>query len=174
MISALVPVKAPARAKSRLVPHLGREMAQRLALAMMGDVVEALLGVRGLARVVVVTPDPEVARAAEEAAAQASDLEKLLAAPEEPCVVLAPSSDGGTSALLRVPHDAIPAHFGPDSAKRHREAAARAGVPYRELPLPSLAVDVDVREDLEALLRMAPIGRRTRALLDGLRGNADR
>ena len=73
-----------------------------------------------------------------------------------------------------MPHDAIPAHFSPDSAKRHREAAARAGVPYRELPLPSLAVDVDVREDLEALLRMAPIGRRTRALLDGLRGNADR
>ncbi len=205
MISALVPVKAPATAKSRLVPPLGRELAQRLALAMMEDVIEALCHVPELARVVVVTPDADVARAAVEAgaevlqrpdpglneaieagaselarepgdgvlvvlgdvaAAQPADLARLLAANTGHGVVLAPSSDGGTSALLRVPHDVIPACFGPDSAARHREAASRAGVPCCELVLPSLSLDVDVHEDLQRLVERGPIGRRTRAALE--------
>jgi 2-phospho-L-lactate guanylyltransferase (CobY/MobA/RfbA family) len=80
--------------------------------------------------------------------------------------VLAPSSDGGTSALLRAPHDVIPSRFGPDSAKRHREAAADRGVPYRELPLASLALDLDLPEDVEQFLSRAPArGRATRAVL---------
>jgi 2-phospho-L-lactate guanylyltransferase len=68
-------------------------------------------------------------------------------------VVLSPSRDGGTSALLRAPHDAIPSRFGPASAAAHRESALRAGVPYRELVLPSLVVDLDRAEDVEELLR---------------------
>src|SRR4029453_18637638 len=65
-------------------------------------------------------------------------------------VVLAPSRDGGTSALLRAPWDAIPNRFGKDSAAPHHEAGAPAGLPYSELPLPSLAVDFDRPEDAEA------------------------
>jgi len=67
--------------------------------------------------------------------------------------VLAPARDGGSSALLRAPHDVLPSRFGPESAARHREAARRAGVPFRELDLPSLRIDVDDTEDLELLLR---------------------
>jgi len=80
-------------------------------------------------------------------------------------VVLAPSSDGGSSALLRAPADAIPACFGPDSAKRHRDAAAGRGVPFRELPLASLALDLDVPEDVEQFLRSRTGGAATRRAL---------
>ena len=78
--------------------------------------------------------------------------------------MLAPSRDGGTSALLRAPHDVIASRFGRESAAAHRELARGHGVPFRELELPSLAVDVDSRADLEALIGLegAP---RTRALL---------
>lgn len=83
--------------------------------------------------------------------------------------VLAPSSDGGTSALLRAPGDAVPSCFGRDSAKRHREAAAVRGVPWRELPLPSLAQDLDLPEDVDRFLRAGDAsegGRETRRVLD--------
>jgi 2-phospho-L-lactate guanylyltransferase len=83
-------------------------------------------------------------------------------------VALAPSRDGGTSALLRVPVGAIPAHFGPESAKAHRELAQAAGLACRELALASLALDVDEIEDLEAFARDAAGGSRTRAVLDSL------
>ncbi len=83
-------------------------------------------------------------------------------------VVLAPARDGGTGALLRAPHDVIPSRFGPESAEAHRDLAQRAGVPHREVPLPSLAVDLDCREDLDAFLARPDGGPRTRALLASL------
>lgn len=83
-------------------------------------------------------------------------------------VWLAPSSDGGTSALLQRPADLIPCSFGRDSAKRHREAAAVVGAAYHELTLPSLAIDLDAPEDLEAFLATRGGGRRTRRLLASL------
>jgi len=207
MIAAVVPVKSLAASKSRLIPQLGRAVAERLAIAMLGDVVEALLATRGLDRVAVATPDPDVARAAREAGAEVllredaglnaaveaaaaelapgrgdgllvvlgdvagarpGEIEALLRALDGPGVALAPSQDGGSSALLRVPRDAIPAGFGPGSAKLHRDLAARAGVAFRELALPSLAIDVDSPEDLEALRRSGGAGPRTRALLEAL------
>ncbi len=100
-----------------------------------------------------------------------ADVLRLLEAGREGGVVLAPSRDGGTSALLRVPRDVIPARFGPDSAKRHREEAQRAGVRFQELRLPSLAIDVDVAEDADAILACASLGHRTRAALAALGGS---
>lgn len=82
-------------------------------------------------------------------------------------VVLAPSRDGGTSALLRAPWNAIPNRFGKNSAAAHREAALDAGLPYSELPSDSLAIDLDRVEDAQTLAR-APAsagGACTRALL---------
>jgi 2-phospho-L-lactate guanylyltransferase len=207
MISAVVPVKTLAASKSRLLPECARSDVERLALAMMADVIEALRGVPALRRVVVVTPDAAVARAAEAAGADAllrsdpglnpsveaasaevalqpedgvlvvlgdvaaaapEDLATLLDAVGTRGVALAPSSDGGTAALVRVPFDVIPARFGPESAKRHREEAERAHVPCHELRLPSLAIDVDTGEDIEAILRIATLGRRTREALEAL------
>jgi len=99
------------------------------------------------------------------AGAQAEEIVALLEAGSRRGVVLAPSNDGGTSALLRSPRDIIPAAFGPDSARAHRQLAASARVPFRELALPSLAIDIDERADLEKFVSSASAGRRTRALL---------
>ena len=101
------------------------------------------------------------------AGALASDFEKLLTAPEgdAPQVRLAPSSDGGTSALLHKPAGVIPCWFGKNSAERHRDAAQAAGIAYHEIELASLAIDLDQPEDLEAFLATKGGGVRTRALL---------
>jgi 2-phospho-L-lactate guanylyltransferase len=99
------------------------------------------------------------------AGAQAADIEALLDAGVRRGVALAPSNDGGTSALLRTPRDIIPAAFGPKSARAHRQLAASAGVSFEELALPSLAIDIDERADLEKFASSASAGTRTRALL---------
>jgi 2-phospho-L-lactate guanylyltransferase len=204
MIAAVVPVKSLATSKSRLLPRLGPDGARRLSIAMLGDVLEALLAVEAISRVAVVTPDSDVAEAARAAGAEAlvrrdlglnpsievaaaelapgpddgvlvvlgdvagarpEDLRRLLAAAPARGAVLAPSSDGGTAALLRRPKDVFPAAFGPDSAKRHREQAERGGVSLAELRLDSLALDLDSPEDLASFLAGSGAGRRTRALL---------
>jgi 2-phospho-L-lactate guanylyltransferase len=69
-ICAVVPVKALARSKSRLVPELGPERARSLALAMLADTLAALRALPELARVAVLTPDPDAAEAARRAGAE--------------------------------------------------------------------------------------------------------
>jgi len=123
----------------------------------------------------------ELARTPEDAAlvvlgdvagVQASDLETLIRAGEKearPSVVLAPSRDGGTSALLRSPWNSIPAGFGPDSAAVHRASAEATGVEFKLVELPSLAIDIDTFNDIEAVLSSAhSLGERTRAVLEAL------
>lgn len=102
------------------------------------------------------------------AGARPVDFEALYAAAAElpaRCAVLAPSGDGGSSALLRRPPDVIPSRFGPHSGKQHREAAALAGVAWSEVPLPALAVDLDSADDLRRFAASESGGPRTRALL---------
>jgi 2-phospho-L-lactate guanylyltransferase len=206
MNAALVPIKRLGAGKSRLAAIVGREAAERLTRALLADVLDALAQREEIARVLVVTPDREVAEAARAAGAEAlvradpglnasldaaaeelardgaesllivlgdvagvlpaeiGALYEALAGLGGRGVVLAPSSDGGTSALLRAPHDVIPSRFGKESAAAHRAAARATGVPLAELPLPSLAVDLDTVEDAEALLA-GPGAPRTRALL---------
>jgi 2-phospho-L-lactate guanylyltransferase len=99
------------------------------------------------------------------------EIDALCAAIEaapSPAIAIAVSRDGGTAALLRRPHDAIPALFGRDSAKRHREAAAEAGVTCVEPQLTSLSIDLDDAGDLERFLALRSGGTRTRALLERL------
>ena len=210
MSLALVPVKTLAASKSRLLPELDREQLQRLSLAMLQDIIEALRGVAALDRVVVATPDATVAQAARAAGADAllrpdpglnaaidagatdllaadepflvllgdvagarsEEIERLFEVAAElpaPSATLAPSRDGGTSALLRTPWNAIPSRFGRDSAKAHRAAASNAGIAFRELALPSLAIDLDRAEDLSLFLGSKDpgdsAGAGTRALL---------
>lgn len=100
--------------------------------------------------------------------------EALEAMGSGPGAVLAPSRDGGTSALLRRPHGALPARFGPQSAARHREAAQSADVPLREVLLPSLAIDLDRAEDLRSFLGETEEGGAcTRRFLEELGWSAD-
>jgi len=122
----------------------------------------------GLQRLSPAPEEPFVIVLGDVAGALPEDFDRLLAEAEAhpgPGVWLAPSSDGGTSALLCRPPGAIPLRFGRESAKRHREAAEVAGVAYHEIRLPSLAIDLDQPEDLEAFLATEGGGRRTRALL---------
>jgi 2-phospho-L-lactate guanylyltransferase len=61
---AVVPVKERGLAKERLVPVLGPEQRQALALAMLEDVLSALTVTPGVAGILVVTVDPEASRLA--------------------------------------------------------------------------------------------------------------
>jgi 2-phospho-L-lactate/phosphoenolpyruvate guanylyltransferase len=95
------------------------------------------------------------------------ELAPLLARPRadaaRPEVVVVPDRHGtGTNALLLTPPDAIVPAFGRDSRARHEAAAEEAGVVCEVLDVPSLGLDVDTVEDLEAL----------RAALGGSRGGA--
>lgn len=81
------------------------------------------------------------------------DLDAALALAEAHCVVLAPSTDGGTGALaLRAGVDLAPS-FGPDSFALHREQAARRGLVIAIVEAESLAHDLDRPEDAAFLLQ---------------------
>lgn len=124
------------------------------------DAALAALMAEGATSLLVVLGDVAGARPAE-----ISELFGTLADLGGTGVVLAAARDGGTAALLRCPPDAIPNRFGPDSARAHREAAEALALPFRELSLPSLRIDLDRPEDLAEARRFTEGGRRTRTLL---------
>jgi 2-phospho-L-lactate guanylyltransferase len=55
---AIIPVKEMHDAKQRLAPLLSAPLRQRLALAMLEDVLDAVMAVKGLGGVILVTVDP--------------------------------------------------------------------------------------------------------------------
>ncbi|MCC6455606.1 MAG: 2-phospho-L-lactate guanylyltransferase [Caldilineaceae bacterium] len=63
-------------------------------------------------------------------------------------VIIAPSHDGGTNALLLRPPHAIGFAFGEGSFARHCTMAAAAGLPCHVYQSPTLALDIDHPEDL--------------------------
>lgn len=73
-----------------------------------------------------------------------------------PRVVIAPSTDKGTNALLLNPPDAIDFAFGLRSFERHRKLAEENNVPLHIIHSNTLAFDVDRPADLDALARFAP------------------
>jgi 2-phospho-L-lactate guanylyltransferase len=78
------------------------------------------------------------------------DVDELLGAGEG--VVIVPDRHGtGTNALVLNPPDAIAPAFGPGSCERHADLARDAGVHWEIHQAPSLTLDVDTGEDLEAL-----------------------
>jgi 2-phospho-L-lactate guanylyltransferase len=73
-------------------------------------------------------------------------------AKQPPVVVVAPDRRRqGTNALLVCPVGLIGYDFGPDSFQRHCERARQAGARLEICELPSLALDVDLPEDLDAV-----------------------
>ncbi len=69
---------------------------------------------------------------------------------DPPVVVIAPDRHRlGTNALLVCPVGVIPYDFGPNSFQRHCELARQAGARLEICELPSLALDVDLPEDLD-------------------------
>ena len=72
---------------------------------------------------------------------------------DPPVVVLAPDHRRqGTNALLVCPVGLIDYDFGPGSFQRHCERALQAGARLEILELPSLALDMDMPEDLEMVI----------------------
>ncbi len=71
-------------------------------------------------------------------------------AKDPPVVVLAPDRHNqGTNALLVCPVGLIEYDFGPGSFQRHCERARQAGARLEICELPSIALDMDLPEDLE-------------------------
>ena len=70
----------------------------------------------------------------------------------------------GTNALVLDPSGSFEPKFGPGSLARHVEQAQSEGLRYMITTVPSLGLDVDTGEDLDALVRA----------LDGVHGRASR
>ncbi len=113
MIAAVVPAKSLAGAKSRLLRHLPRASVERLCLAMLCDVIEALRRVPGLARVAVVTPDETVAASARGAGAEVLLRPEpgLNTAVEAAAAAFAPGADDGVLVVLGDVAGAAPAEI---------------------------------------------------------------
>jgi 2-phospho-L-lactate/phosphoenolpyruvate guanylyltransferase len=77
-------------------------------------------------------------------------LAQVVRAGAEARVVIAPSTDGGTNALLLRPPGAIPFRFGRDSARYHRFEAEQRGLRVALVERDSLRFDVDTPDDLAA------------------------
>jgi 2-phospho-L-lactate/phosphoenolpyruvate guanylyltransferase len=72
-----------------------------------------------------------------------------------PVVVIAPDRHRkGTNALLMVPPSLIEYDFGEGSFERHCERARQAGAKLEIVELPSLALDLDLPEDLEMVRKL--------------------
>lgn len=80
------------------------------------------------------------------------ELDTALAGLEEGTVAVATDRHGtGTNGLFLAPADAIGPAFGPGSRKRHLDRASRAGYSAVDLDIPSLTLDLDTPDDLDAL-----------------------
>jgi 2-phospho-L-lactate/phosphoenolpyruvate guanylyltransferase len=93
------------------------------------------------------------------------DVAAVLAADTE--VVVAPTVDGGTGALLRRPPSAIRTAYGPGSAARHLRLAHAAGRSVVSVHRAGFAHDLDTWEDLRHL-RGQHVGPATASVLAGL------
>jgi 2-phospho-L-lactate guanylyltransferase len=82
----------------------------------------------------------------------AADINAVCAAASGiPSVVVVPTRDGGTGALLRRPGGVVGTAFGPNSASAHLRLAATAGIRPVRLDMPNFAFDIDTPADLRAL-----------------------
>ncbi len=73
-------------------------------------------------------------------------------------VVMTPSPDGGTNALLLHPPSLIEFAFGPDSFELHRQQAQAANLSVQIFESPTLALDIDWPEDLNSLQSLLATG----------------
>jgi len=74
----------------------------------------------------------------------------------DPCVIISPSDDYGTNALLVSPPTAIPFCYGERSSSKHYQAAEERGIQPFVMPLASLRYDLDVSSDLDYLVQIKP------------------
>jgi 2-phospho-L-lactate/phosphoenolpyruvate guanylyltransferase len=94
------------------------------------------------------------------------EVSRILAAHDRvPDFVIAPAHDErGSNAILCAPPRCVTLRFGDDSFLPHLEAARRAGIEPKILPMPGIGLDIDHPRDLDAFLKV-PSKTRTRMLL---------
>jgi 2-phospho-L-lactate guanylyltransferase len=98
--------------------------------------------------------------------AEPRDLLTALGASPHGGIAVARAADGTTNALALGAARLFAPLYGPDSARRFREHAARLGVGAAVVDIPNLADDVDTAADLERL--EARLGPRTSAVFASL------
>jgi 2-phospho-L-lactate guanylyltransferase len=85
-----------------------------------------------------------------------TEIEQLIAARStKRGMIITPSHDGGTNALLIWPPMALPFLFGKGSLARHLEAARERGLETQLLRSPGLELDIDRPDDLLLVARTA-------------------
>ena len=170
--TALVPLKAAAARKTRLAASLSSEARLDLSEILFRHLIEVLARRPEIGRVVLLSEDRPVdwaglwisdqgrgLNAEIEAAARAlggkrllvihADLPAISAAGET--VAIAPDRHGaGTNAIALTDASGFPFAFGPESFKRHREAAPKARIVER----PGLGLDIDTPADLAAAMAL--------------------
>jgi 2-phospho-L-lactate guanylyltransferase len=180
---AILPIKSFTAAKQRLAHELSRSKAvdeivvvssdhgaQQIAGGHGANVLEdaqsghsdaAAMAIReaveaGVTRVLLVPGDCPLL--------DPKEVDQLLSRPEsERMAVIVPDRHGtGTNALVLSPPDVLAPSFGPDSRARHGTMARDAGVPHAVVEVPTLSLDIDTPDDLDAL----------RVRLEGLHGGA--
>lgn len=159
MYSDVVTALRRSRAVQAMVIVSSDHIAQRIAGGHGADVLEdagvghseaAALGInyavqRGATRLLLVPGDCPLLSPLE--------LDELIERPTpERSALIVPDRHGtGTNALLLTPPTSLTPAFGPDSCARHQRLASEQDTAAEVVEVPTLALDVDTAEDLEAL-----------------------
>ncbi|GAC1335573.1 MAG: 2-phospho-L-lactate guanylyltransferase [Candidatus Dormibacteria bacterium] len=92
--------------------------------------------------------------------ARPEDIAGLLK-PKAPALVMVSNLQGeGTNALCLSPAQYLRLHFGPGSLEQHRREARLLNLPVTIVDNPRLRMDIDTPDDLDALEKSGPEGRR--------------
>lgn len=92
--------------------------------------------------------------------ARPEDIDALLL-PAAPALVMVSNLQGeGTNALRLSPAQPLRLHFGPGSLEQHRREARLLGIPVKVIDNRRLRIDIDTADDLDALEKSGPEGRR--------------
>jgi 2-phospho-L-lactate guanylyltransferase len=82
------------------------------------------------------------------------DINKIINLSEVGSIVISPSIDNGTNALMRSPPNVIRTYFGPRSFQRHFDEALKRGIEVKVYRSPRVSLDIDSIENLETLFRI--------------------
>jgi 2-phospho-L-lactate guanylyltransferase len=87
------------------------------------------------------------------------ELDALIArhVPRRSALIIPDRHGTGTNGLLLTPPASLTPSFGPGSAERHAAKAQADGIDHEIVAVPSLALDVDTPEDLEALRQLLAV-----------------
>ncbi len=81
------------------------------------------------------------------------DIDQLIKLASKNSIVISPSKNGGTNALLQTPPEIIVPSFGNDSFNRHTEKAAAKHVKTKVYVSSRIILDIDSGKDLSILLK---------------------